>query len=243
MRETRMIIKTTILICACFVWFAEAGTEREKPREKRTSTWDLIRKQRIQNSKATEPPAKESSISDTQSKQRIVRFPINRSLGTLHIQDVTAIRKIETYHHWIDGTEWENFGEAKGDVTIPAGKRLGLTISPKEWKDLSPLSDLRADDIYSLGFRSTKEGSKLDDRCMPYIVHLSGLKILMLSNTNISDEGLKLIGNLNSLERLSAPRRLTDAGLAQVAHLSSLKALYIYDQSLTNAGLAHLAQL
>ena len=243
MRETGRIIKTTILICACFVLFVRAGTERRKPQERRTSTWDLVRKQRIQNSKASEPTAKESSIVGSQGKQRVIWFPINRSLGTLHIQDVTAIRKIKTYHYWIDGTDWEDLGEAKGDVTIPAGKRLSLIISPKEWKDLSPLSKLGASDLYSLGFRSTKEGVKPDDRCMPHIAHLTGLKVLMIGNTNISARGLKFLGSLNSLERLSAPRRFTDAGLAQVAHLSSLKALYIDDQSLTNAGLAHLAQL
>lgn len=242
MRETRMIMKTTILTWACFVLVGWAGTERRKPREKRTSVWELIRKQWIQSSKVAEFQTEEHRSTRPQGKERILHFPEEKSLGTLSVQYEGAIRKIETYRHWIDGTKWEDLGEAKGDITIPAGKRLGLTISPKEWKDLSPLSNLGPDDIYSLGFRSMTEGAKPDDRCLPHIAHLTGLKILQLSNTNISAKGLKLIGNLNLLERLFAPR-LTDTGLAQVARLSSLKALYINEHSLTNDGLAYLSRL
>lgn len=246
MRETRMIIKTTVLICACFIWFVEAGTELEKPLEKRTSTWYLIRKQRIQNSKVAESPTEEHKSTSPQGKERIVRFPKELSLGRLTIQDANAERNIQTFYYWTEAgdSEWEYLAEAQGDVKIPAGKRLLLTIDRNAWKDLSPLKNLNSEDIYMLSFAGMEDGYSLspDDRCMPYIAHLTGLKILMLSNTNISAEGLKLIGNLNLLERLSAPR-LTDAGLAEVARLSSLKALYIYDHNLTNAGLAPLAQL
>ena len=243
MRETGRIIKTTILICACFVLFVQAGTEQWKPWEKQASTWELVRKQQIQNSKVTESSAEEHKSTERQVKKRVLHFPINQSLGTLSVQDESSTRKFESFYHWIYGPEWEDIGEAKGDVTIPAGKRLSLTISPQGWKDLSPLSNLGSDDLYSLGFRSTKEGAMPDDRCMPHIAHLTGLKILILGNTNITARGLKLLENLSSLEQLSVPARFSDAGLAEVGRLSSLKALYINDHSLTNDGLAHLARL
>jgi hypothetical protein len=238
-----MIIKTTILLCAGFVLVARAGTERQKPGERQTSTWNLIRKERAQNSKAAESPAKESRIAGPQSKQRVVRFPINWSLGTLQVQDESATRKIETFYHWIDGTDWEYFAEARGDVTVPAGKRLSLTISPAGWRDLSPLSKLGPDDLYSLGFRSTAEGAKPDDRCMPHIAHLTGLKELHLCVTNIGDRGLKLIRDFRSLECLYLPRRVTDMGMAYVAELSSLKRLYFKENNVTNAGLSNLEKL
>lgn len=247
MRDNRMVIKTAILICGGFVLVAWAGAESRKPRERRTSTWELVRKQRAQKSKVAESPAEEHKSTKPQGKERIVRFPKERSLGRLMIQDADAVRNIQTFFYWTEAgdSEWEYLAEAKGDVKIPAGKRLLLTIDRNAWKDLSPLKNLNSEDIYMLSFAGMEDGYSWspDDRCMPYITHLTGLKILMLSNTNISAEGLKLIGNLNSLERLSVPGRLTDAGLAEVTRLSSLKALYINDHSLTNAGLAHLARL
>jgi hypothetical protein len=227
-------ISIIVLVCVGFVSFLPAGTSQHKSGEQPPSTWELIRKSKMKQTESTEPA----------STGRVLHFPKERSLGQLMIQDTGVVRNIQTFFYWTQAgdSEWEYLGEAQGDVKVPAGKRLNLTISPKGWEDLSPLSKLGPDDLYSLGFRSTKEGANPDDRCMQYIAHLTGLKSLMLSNTSISVKGLKLIGSLNSLERLYAPR-LTDAGLAEVAHLSSLKALYISDHSLTNAGLAHLAQL
>ncbi|MHC4755413.1 MAG: hypothetical protein ACYTBP_09735, partial [Planctomycetota bacterium] len=79
-----------------------------------------------------------------------VHFPSDRSLGMLKIQDAGIVRQIKDFHYWIDGTTWEYFGEAQGDVTVPAGKRLALFVNKAAWRDLSPLSKLRPDDLYML---------------------------------------------------------------------------------------------
>jgi len=247
MRKTRIIIKTTLLICACFTLYTRAGTEPLKHREKRASTWELVRKQQIQKTKVEDSPVEELKSIRPQGKERIVRFPKERSLGRLMIQDANAVGNIHAFSYWTGAgdSEWEYFAEAQGDVIVPAGKRLSLSIDRNAWQDLSPLKNLDSEDLYKLSFAGMVDDYSWspDDRCMPYISHLTGLKILMLSNTNISAEGLKFIVNLKSLERLYAPRRFTDAGLAEVSCLPSLKALYINDHSLTNDGLAHLAQL
>ena len=156
MRETRMIIKTTILICACFALVAWAGAERRKPREKRISTWELIRKQRIQNLKAAKSPAEENKSTKPQGKERIVHFPKNRSLGRLMIQDANLVRNIQTFYYWTGtgDSEWEYLAEAQGDVKIPAGKRLSLSIDRNAWKDMSSLSNLGPDDLYAERWRS-----------------------------------------------------------------------------------------
>jgi Leucine-rich repeat (LRR) protein len=228
-------ISMIVLVYAGLVSFLSAGTSQHKSGEKPPSTWELIRKSKMKRTKSDE----------SASTGRVIHFPKERSLGQLMIQDADAVRNIQTFFYWTEvrGSEWEYLAEARGDIIVPAGKRLALVINEYGWRDLSGLSRLKPDDLYKLNVPGPyPDGPKPDDRIMPYIARLVGLKSLGFGNTNISAQGLKLIGNLDSLEQLYAPR-LTDAGLAEVARLSSLKALYIYDHNLTNAGLAHLARL
>ncbi len=174
---------------------------------------------------------------------RTVHFPPYRSLGALYVQDAGARRVIETFYHWINGTSWEYFDEAVGDVVVPAGKRLRLTVSPEGWQDLSPLSKLRPDDLYHLAFLMLPPpGPKPDDRCMPHIAHLTGLKELHIWETDITDSGMRYITNLKSLEYLVLPN-ISNAGLVYATQLTSLKGLYFKNNSLTNTGLAQLANL
>ena len=234
MRNGKSIIRIVILICIAFIPVTSAETSQKKPIEKPPSTWELIRKAQVKKADSAEP-----AMID-----RVIHFPKERSLGRLMIQDSNAERRIKTFKYGTDGTEWENFSEAQGRVAIPAGKRLSLFIGQDAWKDLSPLANLGADDLYMLGFSNPNNGSQVpDDRCMPHIVNLTGLKVLTLGRTNASAKGLKYLSSLSSLERLYAPSGLTNDGLAEIARLSSLRALYIRDHSLTNAGLAHLAKL
>jgi Leucine-rich repeat (LRR) protein len=227
-------ISIIVLVCVEFVSFLPAGTSQHKSGEKPPSTWELIRKSKMKRTESTKPA----------STGRVLHFPKERSLGQLMIQDIGMVRNIQIFFYWTGtgDSEWEYLSEAKGDVTIPAGKRLNLTISPKELKDLSPLSKLGQDDLYSLGFRSTKEGTNLDDRCMQYIAHLTDLKILMLGNTNISTKGLKYLNNFASLERLYV-KGLANDGLVEIARLSNLKGLYLNKHYLTDKGMAYLEQI
>ncbi|MDP2895077.1 MAG: M56 family metallopeptidase [bacterium] len=174
---------------------------------------------------------------------RVVRFPQNRSLGALYVQDASVKREIESFYHWINGTSWEYLGEARGEVIVPAGMNLRLTVSPTGWQDLSPLSYLSPDDLYSLSFLMLPApGPKPDDRCMPPIAHLTGLKELALWESNITDKGMSFVTKLKSLERLTLPKT-TDAGMAYVGQLTSLKGLYFKENAVTNSGLAQLASL
>lgn len=183
-------------------------------------------------------------------EERVVHFPKDRSLGQLMIQDANTLRLIKSFHHWVtqEDTEWEFLGEAKGDVVIPPGQRLALSVSQTSWEDLSPLSRLQPDDLYMLSISGPyPSGPRLDDRCMPHVAHITGLKVLNLENTNFSARGMRYLGNLGSLERLYVSQQLTNDGLAEVARLSSLKGLYLKylkeGHRLTNAGLAHFAKL
>ncbi len=80
------------------------------------------------------------------------------------------------------------------------------------------------------------------DACMPHIARLTGLKVLLLW-ANTTAAGYSHIGKLTSLERLTLSPTTDDAGLRHVAKLPNLKALYVKGTGITNAGLAQLAGL
>jgi Leucine-rich repeat (LRR) protein len=179
------------------------------------------------------------------AQRRVVHFPKDRSLGNLLIQDESVKRQIKSFFFWTeDGTEWKPFGQARGDVTVPDGMQLALVVGQAGLRDLSPLSGLDPNALYKLTIYGPPSPSpKPDDRIMPHIAHLTGLRVLELEDTLISAKGIKYLHNLKSLERLSISKVLIDNGLAEVAQIQSLKGLYLRESRITNAGLAHLANL
>ena len=136
----------------------------------------------------------DSTVNESQSGQaRVVHFPEGRSLGKLEIQDDNAVRELTYWFHWtgIEGPQWEYLGQAQGDVQVPAGKRLSLVVNKTAWRDLSALSKLRPDDLYRLYLPAiSTDRVKPDDKCMPHIAHLTGLKSLALDQTDVTDKGL-----------------------------------------------------
>jgi beta-lactamase regulating signal transducer with metallopeptidase domain/Leucine-rich repeat (LRR) protein len=178
---------------------------------------------------------------------KVVNFPADRSVGQLSVQDVTRVRRITDWFHWGDPTEWEYLCEAKGDVHVPDGKRLSLTVNKTGGRDLSWLTQLRSDDLYRVILQAlSTDPVKPSDGCMPHIARLTGLKCLHLGMSGVTDAGMKYIRNLKSLEYLHLPDRVTDRSLAYVAELPLLKGLYIGaigGSQVTNAGLRHLSKL
>ncbi len=159
-----------------------AGNTTGAPEKNQSGVLDLLKKYQTNKPKVQNPKVSE----------RIVHFPPDRSLGTLNIQDTNTPRYIDTFFYWTTqaDTEWKYLTQAKGDVTIPAGKRLALSVNQSGWKGLSPLSNIGPDDLFSLSIYGPFEGGPLpDDKCMPHIAHLTGLKVLYLNNTARSAEG------------------------------------------------------
>lgn len=235
MHNTKQRIATAILLCAGFMLPVSVTAAQQMPVEKRSSAWDLLRKSRSKQTESTEIPTKE----------RVVNFPKDRSLGQLYIQDAGSVRQLNYWFHWTDTGEAASqyLGEAQGEVHVPAGKRLFLTVRRTAWKDLSWLSKLGPDDLYGLGFSVLlAEPDKPSDRCMEHIAHLTGLRHLGLDRTDVTDKGFKYIGSLSSLEYLDLPYRVTDAGIDHIAKLAKLKCLHLFGcDNVTDKGLAKLA--
>lgn len=237
MWNIRVKVVIVILISAGFAPTCSGRAATETANEKRPSVWESIRKYYEQQTKTVKP----------QNNERIVHFPSDRSLGMLKIQDAGIVRQIKDFNYWVVKSDWWNpdweyLCEATGDVTVPAGKRLALFVNKVAWRDLSPLSELRPNDLYMLSLAGSIS-VKPDDRCMQHIAGLTGLKVLSLLGTNISSKGLRYIKDFKKLERLYLPDRITNAGMADVAELHSLKGLYFKINRVTNAGLRHLSKL
>jgi beta-lactamase regulating signal transducer with metallopeptidase domain/protocatechuate 3,4-dioxygenase beta subunit len=187
-----------------------------------------------------------------QSPERILHFPTEYCLGKILIQDDTLQRSIETYHHWIDKAPWEPLGPAMGDVHIPAGKRVELMLYSTAWEKpekLAPLKNLKPDDIDSLvistGWTEHAQ-APFTDKCIPYIQHLTGLNVLDLSGAAVTQQGLKLLSNMNRLKRIGVPNNLTNGGLGAIVKMQSLNAIYfrrLCRHRLTDQGISLLKQL
>jgi len=167
-----------------------------------------------------------------------IHFPKDRSLGSLQIQDLDTVGVMPPFH-WsnADEADWQYFGQARGDVAVPAGKRLRLRVGVAGARDLSPLAKLGPNDLYMLSVGEN------DDACMPHLAGLTGLKRLVLTGTTVTDEGLRFLKDMKSLEGLVLPNGITAAGLAHLPNLQALKALYVNESQVDSAALSHIAQL
>lgn len=213
-------------------------------RDKQPGIWDLLRKSIAPRAAAADVNTRNGT--SHLPAERIVHFPADRSIGKLTIQDADTRRHIKSFFYWTDTTDsqWEYLGQARGSVTVPAGKRLALEVAQDAWKDLSALSGLEPDDLYMLTiYASSQGGMPPDDGCMTHIAHLTGLKVLTLENTRISARGAESLRHLANLERLGFSGSVTDRTMAEIAQLPRLKALYLNKNRMTNAGLAHLQKL
>lgn len=223
------------VICAFLASLFWGATTAATAQEKNNSVLDLLKRYQPQMPKSD----------STKSSARIVHFPTDRSLGSLSIQDARGVRELAYWFYWTDTGEsaMEYLCEAQGDVCVPAGKRLYLTVNGTTSRNLSALSKLKPDDLYGITLLA-RPGDPVEpgDECMPHIAHLTGLK--SLSAAHITDKGLEFISNFKSLEYLHFRNRVTDRGMAYVAELPLLRGLYIeaMDSRITDAGLQHLSK-
>jgi len=83
----------------------------------------------------------------------------------------------------------------------------------------------------------------IDDCALVHLAHFSGLQELYLSNTRVSDEGLRLLNGLKGLIRLNIYQtKISDAGLSSLTKLTGLKWLTCSGTGITEEGLHSFRQ-
>jgi Leucine-rich repeat (LRR) protein len=168
-----------------------------------------------------------------QADSRVIRFPSDRSMGTLYVLDSN---RVDTSRY----DSWELLCEASGKVQVPAGKVLKLYLSKEAGDDLSPLSALRPDDLITLYCF----GVEIADEQLQHISHLTGLEEINLHSTNILGTGLKYLVKLKKLEGLSLnSTHVGDNELAYLSDLPSLKSLDLWGTPVNDAGMVHLGKI
>ncbi len=176
---------------------------------------------------------------------RVLHFPQDQSVGVVYLQDENLVipETVKGYHSGYTYAERENFSCARGDVHIPAGKRVILTIrgvgaSPERYRKV--LESIGPDDLHGLEFLFVPA---IDDDIMPLVTRLTGLRKLSLGGVRVSARGLAPIAQLPQLEELSTPKGMTDAGMAEIAKIQSLKSLDVALDRMTDEGLRSLGKL
>ncbi len=163
-------------------------------------------------------------------RPRAVTFPKNRSLGDLYVEPI----------HTGDScrAEREELGRARGEVVVPAGKRLLLYVSEKGARDLRPLPKLAPWDLQALNL----SGCEIKDADLIHLRGLTWLEDLDLSCNRFTGFGLAHLGAMLLLERLDLyGGDLTDEGLGHLPALPSLRELSLAIHfELTDGALAHL---
>jgi Leucine-rich repeat (LRR) protein len=165
------------------------------------------------------------------SEVRITHFPKDRSLGTLYIRDFGS-------ESWYE--DWERFGEAKSDISIPPKKQVKLQVNEESAGDLSHLTKLRADDLQMLSF-GWKE---VEISSLAPIGNLKGLKALNLQRAKFNSRDFKHLTGLAQLEVLRfGDYQLTDESMKYIGQLTSLRSLALWGTGISDEGLKHLQGL
>jgi hypothetical protein len=184
---------------------------------------------------------------DSGTNTKVLHFPPDQSVGVVYVQDEDLFipETVKGFHSGYSYAERENFCPAKGDVRIPAGKRVILTIrgvgaTPNRFR--KALESLGPDDLYGLEFFFLSP-VRIDDDLMALIARLTGLKILSLDGVQVTPRGLALVSQLPQLEHLYTPKGMSDAGMAEIAKIQSLKDLNVFLDRMTDEGLRSLGKL
>ncbi len=165
------------------------------------------------------------------------------------------------------GGDWDFVSLAQGDTAVPAGRNIKLLMmlrlpadggrpGTREYKifradrrradpeDLSGLSQLDPNDLWGLTINRVMAKGSAGERVFEPVSRLTGLQVLQLHGTGITDKGMECLRPFRSLRALEFCDEpfVGNQGLAVLKDLPSLEYLDLYT-GVTDAGLKHVAQV
>lgn len=191
------------------------------------------------------PMAKSQMNSDTkpaataaggaQKGGRIIHFPKDCAVGLVRVCDQGST----DWQAWFkDGSD---LGQARGDVTIPAGKKAFLETNEAANADLSFLDQLRPDDLQVVYIR---DENQTDAQTGEHLAKLTGLQELELLGRGITDEYLGALKNMSHLRRLDViSAKITAGGLSNIENLPALEDIDLAYDNIDGAGIAHIKNM
>ena len=183
--------------------------------------------------------------------ERVLPFPEGEVIGQYRIRD------------WGKSTwkDWEKKGDFLGPITVPAGKEVLLQIRSKD--KVALLRAMPPDAVQGLEIKALPEDSaaldflkawthlvelhlddsEVTDEMMGALSGIHTLKMLEISQTAVSDAGLRCLADSPLMEDADfEDTNITDAGMAVIAGWSKLTKLVLPEQ-ITDAGFQRLAKL
>ena len=129
---------------------------------------------------------------------------------------------------------WDDIKPVDGQLHIPAGKALGIGIDSGNYTDLSALLAFAPNGLQSLSLPSQ---NMIDNRAMPNLAQLTGLKRLLLGGSTITDKGLPHLVKLTNLKYLSLQQcPVTDQSIDTLAQFTSLQEINLWNTWVSKQG-------
>jgi hypothetical protein len=166
---------------------------------------------------------------------RVLKFPERTSLGRLYWTLPASTLGTMTYLGALsDDRFWHKAGEARGIVQVPITAVLAVEASYDAVQHPQLLTAYGPDFFTALDFSKVET----DDTTVAKISSLSGLKVLDLRDSDLSDQGLRQLSGCRKLEQLSLSRTaVTDKGLDCLPVIDSLQDLRLNGTKVTDSGL------
>lgn len=153
-----------------------------------------------------------------------------------------AVEAVKQYGGWVHyDYEFVNGTLIPGrQPRVPAALRR--LVGDEFFQDFAQVSFVYDD---STGKRYDIANHTPADDVLAKLTRLSGLRVLLLQGTQATDEGLKHIGRISSLEELFIwdAENVSDAGVAYLEKLKNLKNIHLSKAKITDESLRVLARL
>jgi internalin A len=172
-----------------------------------------------------------SARNDPKTSTRTINFPAEYSLGDLNLIP-------QDYPERTNPAHWKPWGQAWGEVLVPADASVWLRICPDVLDKLQALKNLKAGDIQAISFPRKAGGQHLS-----YVSHLTNLQDISPGRA-ITDDDLQLLKIHHSLRRLYLQATpITGTGFIHLKSLPELEGLYLQRTKLRDENLVHLKHL